>query len=54
MRVNTWGLCEENFSLLLTFISNINNIFKKCWTKKGEHYGGKTKYNVSYDRGINE
>jgi len=32
------GLCEEKiiifFYLLLTFISGINNVFKKCWTNK--------------------
>jgi len=52
--IKTWGLCKENFSLRLTFISRINNILKKCWTRKGENYKGKTWYNGSYDKGINE
>jgi hypothetical protein len=41
MRVNIWGLCEEKSYLILTFISGINNVFKKYWTEKEENCGGK-------------
>ena len=52
MRVNTWGLCEQKVSLLLTFILGINNVFKKCLTKKSENGRGKVGYNESYKGGV--
>jgi hypothetical protein len=39
---------------LLTFILDINNVFKKCWTKLGENCGGKVRYNGSYNGGVNK
>jgi len=54
-----WNIKGVNFivsklSLLLTFISSMNNVFKKCWRKKEENCGRKAEYNGSYDEGVNE